>query len=756
MKRIGLSLALALLFFSGCARTPEAKEARFLANGKKHMEKKDYPRAVLEFKNAARAMPKDAEPYYQLGLASLASGDLKMAVAALRKATELSPKHTGAQLKLAELMASSRDASILEEAKKRAEEVLAVSPASIDALDVLALAEWKLGDPEAAEHHLDQALQKFPQSLKSSVALARVKLSTKDLAGAEEVLKKAAQQAPKSADPQVALGEFYVLLRKPPEAEKQFRNALQIDAKNAMALLGLAGLQIRSNRNGEAESTLARLSALPDKRYRHLHAVYLFESGKRDPAIAEFEKLAKEDQNDRAARTRLVAAYLAVNRVPDAEKVLAAALRKNAKDTDALLQRAAIYLRTAKYTEAQQDLNNIVRLQPNSADAHYLLSRVHRARGLGLSQRQELAEAVRLNPNRLPVRIELAQLLIATKGAKSALDLMNEAPAAQKKSLAFITQRNWALLGAGDGAELRKGIDEGIRLARSPELLLQDGILKLVEKNYAAARSSLEESLKQNPEDVRALDALARTYSAQKQSAAGLQKVQEYASKRPKSAPLQHFLGLSLLAAGKRAEARAAFAAAKAANPKFTPADLALAQLDLSEKKYDSARKTLETLLASNDHDSVVHVMLGDLEEQTGHFTAAVEHYRKALDITPDNVLALNNLAYTLANYTNQADEALKYAERAKELAPDNPAVENTLGWVLYRKGLYTEALPHLALAVQKDGTARRKYHLAMAYFKVGERQRAQQNLENALAMDPNLPEAKAAQQVAQASGGQR
>jgi len=57
-----------------CNRSPEAKEANHLKRGEALRDKKDFARAMIEFKNAASAMPKDAEPHYQLGLTYLAMG----------------------------------------------------------------------------------------------------------------------------------------------------------------------------------------------------------------------------------------------------------------------------------------------------------------------------------------------------------------------------------------------------------------------------------------------------------------------------------------------------------------------------------------------------------------------------------------------------------------------------------------------------------------------------------------------------------
>ena len=67
------SLALAL---SGRSQSPTLKTARRLEAVKASAKKKDYKRAILELRNALQATPKNAEIYYQLGLAYRATGDL--------------------------------------------------------------------------------------------------------------------------------------------------------------------------------------------------------------------------------------------------------------------------------------------------------------------------------------------------------------------------------------------------------------------------------------------------------------------------------------------------------------------------------------------------------------------------------------------------------------------------------------------------------------------------------------------------------
>src|SRR5207249_2841498 len=156
----------------------------------------------------------------------------------------------------------------------------------------------------------------------------------------EAIIKQASTANPKSAEPVVALGGLYTIMGEGEAAEQQYRRAVQIDPKSELALLTLANLYGSSNRAEQAERMYEQISALPGRDYKPMHARFLFQSGKRNQAIAEFEKLFQEDPSDRTVRTMLVEAYLAVGDRAGAEKVLTTALRRNANDSDALLQRS--------------------------------------------------------------------------------------------------------------------------------------------------------------------------------------------------------------------------------------------------------------------------------------------------------------------------------------------------------------------------------------------------------------------------------
>ena len=736
-------LPMLIFGLSSCALSPEARRDKYLASGKKLIEKKDYRRAVLEFKNALRAKPRDAEAYYKLGLAYLGAQDVGGAVSCFKKAIELNPKHVGAQLSFAQLLASATNPSLLEEANKRLVSLLSDNPDNPDALNTLALTELKLGKVQDGMGHLSRLLEKDPSQLTSSILLAQAMWAQHDVKGAEGVLKQACEKNPKAAAPLIALGSFYANLNRLPDAEQQFRRALDLASDNLEAQSNLAMLLSQQGHNQEAETFFRRLATSSDANYKPLLGIFLFEQGRRDEAVREFERLHKTDPDDRQARTRLVAGYRAVNRTPDAEKVLSGALKKNPADLDALLQRSELYIAAKNFAQAETDLNQVLHYRPTSGEAHFVLARVRQLQGSALTQRQELGEAIRLNPYLLTARLELAQLLLLANDGKGAIAILDEAPPAHKNLPVLLVQRNWALWTTNNMAELRKGIDQGLAVQRSPDFLIQDGLWKLRAGNYAGARAPLEEALKLNPGDLRALEAIRGTYLAQNQPIQAIQKVKEYAGSALKSAPAQQFLGNLLMVHGDAKEARAALVTANADDPTFIPAYLSLAQLDVTERKFDDAAARLQKVLSLNSGNTTARLWLAHIEETKGNHEQAMKNYRDVVAADPGNAQALNNLAYLTSEYANQPSEALQYAQKAQELAPQNLEYADTLGWILYRKGVYPSALKYLERSGSQRGNVVWKYHLAMAYTRTGDLKRGRELFEAAVKQNPNVPEAK-------------
>lgn len=731
-----LFLCVAAMCGVACKSDPAAKEAKFLARGKSFLEAKDYPRAVLQFSNAARINPKRADTWHQLALAYLGSRQTKQAVEALRRALSIDPNHTAAQLRLSELMVTASDPSILEDAVKRLDKILATDSNQADALDLLAIAELKLNRPEDAVHHLEQALDRFPGRLRSSAALAAVQFSKRDYAAAEKTLRSATAADPKSADAAIALAQLYALENKTGDAEAELRRAISVDASSTAAWMALAALQTSQGKMDEAEQSYQKVASFPKSDFRHAHAAFLLRRGRNDDAIREFQKLAADEPSDRAARLRLLAAYVKVGRPSDALALIAETLKKNPKNSDALLIRSQMNLRQGKPEDAEADLQQVLHFNPGSADAHYGLSQVYAQTGRQRMRQKELSEVVRLRPDLLAARAELARAQVAAGHADVALQTIEAAPARQKTTVGFTIERNWVLLALNRLDDASAGVNAALSAVRAPNLVLQRGIIKQMRKDYAGAAQDAQAALRESPRDSGALLLLMNAYLARHENAKAIEAAR--AAVRDAADPaMMVFAGEWLERLGKADEARGAFAAAAARQPGFLPAEMASALIDLREGKANEAKTRLLAVIAKDPQNDSALLLLGNIEYAAKNYAAALSYFRPVADRRPESVVALNATAYLLA--MGDPNQGLKYAEAALELAPDDAMVQDTAGWVYYRKGMYEKAVGYLEAAVAKQASPLREYHLGMAYLKSGDRARGSKLLNAALAKDPNL-----------------
>src|ERR1022692_4924917 len=241
------------LTFVNCTGSPEARCARHLASGKKLLAAKDYARAMLEFRNAVSAMPRNPEPLYALGLAYVATGnasDFQVAVKSFSKALELDPKHAGARLELARLMALTRDKPTLADSERRIRALMSDTGDTAEKLNVLAMTELKLGKPGEAAQDLERALALAPEDFSSAALLATAKLAQRDGAGAEEVLRKAIASSPGSPDAIILLGRVYAFQKQLTQAAAAFQRALDISPKNQTALMFLGETQLAKSEDG--------------------------------------------------------------------------------------------------------------------------------------------------------------------------------------------------------------------------------------------------------------------------------------------------------------------------------------------------------------------------------------------------------------------------------------------------------------------------------------------------------------------------
>jgi Tfp pilus assembly protein PilF len=148
-----------------------------------------------------------------------------------------------------------------------------------------------------------------------------------------------------------------------------------------------------------------------------------------------------------------------------------------------------------------------------------------------------------------------------------------------------------------------------------------------------------------------------------------------------------------------------------------------IAQAYEKGKRWTEMAKALdesEKLASSNAEKAGVCFMRGAMLERQKQFDASEKQFRKVLELDPKHSDAMNYLGYMLADRNVRLAEAAQLVGKALELQPENGAFLDSMGWVRYRQGKYSEAQGLLERALEHMPDPTVYDHLGDVYAKLG------------------------------------
>lgn len=130
--------------------------------------------------------------------------------------------------------------------------------------------------------------------------------------------------------------------------------------------------------------------------------------------------------------------------------------------------------------------------------------------------------------------------------------------------------------------------------------------------------------------------------------------------------------------------------------------------------------------------------------ERAGRVKESVDVLEHLLRDRPEDPVLLNALGYTLADHALDLPRAESLIHKALAATPDSPAVLDSLGWVRYRQGDPSGALPELEHAYSLEHDADIAAHWGEALWTSGKHQEARRVWASAVARAPAAPLLKA------------
>ena len=759
--RLLVSCVLLTGLLVGCTRDPNVRKQKYFDSGEKYFSQGKYREAAIQYSNAIQIDPRFAQAHFQLSQSYLRIGDSQRAFQELSRAVELAPDNYRAHADIANLLLTVRgqdgaaDPDALKQAKPHLDLLRDKQPNAAATHEAWA-------NYFAAQNKLPDAIQEMQQaiSLDSTrsepyLVLALLQMRANSADAAEASLKKAVSVDPKSMNAQLALGTFYQSRNRFLEAEQQFRHAIDVDPKSPDARASLVRVLMQEGKKDEVEPFLQKTKkdlADDPQGYRML-GDYYFAQGDLDKALTEYSSIYSEHPKDLAARKNYVQLLILKNRLDEASKLTAELLKANPNDSDSLIYKGEIQMRQKDLAGAVQSLQTALHNDPDNAIAHYQLGNAYAQQRDSARAQSEWQEAVRLRPSLTDAQRSLASVELA-RGEYDALlrtaqQIITYQPSSPDgfllKAVAEMAQQKFSDAQHDTETAMERAPD-------SPAPLVQMGNIQFAQKHFSESEKCYRQALDKNPSSTEGLSGLINTYTAQKQIDKAISATNAQISKSPDNSNFYYLLG-SVLFSGKKDYSGAEAALRKSVDLDKENVD-AIEKLGSVMSAVGSTDRAIALYLqATKDHPREVrfYVLAGHLYSAQQNWDQAKSMYQQALNISPDNPVASNDLAYVILQQGGNVDVAMNMAQTARRAMPDSPNVADTLGWAYYQKGIYQSAISQFQEALrlnQKMGApedAELHYHLGLAYQKTNQLSLAKQHLEKAVKINPENADARKA-----------
>lgn len=705
-----MMICLLLVVPAGCSQPSEEQLAQHVDRGDRYARQQKFQEAVIEYKNAARGAPNDVSIHWKLAQAALKINDHQTAFVALQRVTTLDSRHYDAKDTLGRMYLA---AGMMKEAARIAESLVTTHGQRAAGYVLQGHVAAREGNPASAIAQFEQAVQRDPSMDETMVAVGHLHLLQQNPAQALAWYDRALKANPDSIEAHVARGNYYFAAGRAGDGEKDFDRAVSLSQGSEDTRLAIAVQHLTQGRPYRAEQELL--------------------------AIVEGMK-------SRKAHVLLAELQLELGKIPEAERLVAAILKNGERDSAAMYLQGRIALADQRRGDARSFFEDLIRRDSGMAAAHLYLGVLNLLEGRRAAGEQQVLEAIKLDPDSSKPHLVLAELYLNedlfAKAEREAFEVLRRNPAHIEAAVlygdSFFLRDDWGRAESVYSAILKYLPDSPIGPTKMAALKRRQGF-------KAQAADWLAEAVKRSPRDHGLMsEYLLSLLPEQREKAARL--LTEYLSKAPKDSLRWEVAGRAHLAMRHPAQAEEAWRTATELSPGDPRSAYQLAQLYIAHNKPAAAEATLHKVLERDDTYEAAHTSLGVLLATQGRRDEANAQYRRALELRPTDYVAANNLAASLADQDGSLDEALRYGRLALTAVPSSPAVQDTVGWIYFKKGSLEEAYPLLTAAVNELGdNPTVRYHHAMLLAQRGDRASAAAELEAALSLSKNFPDAKEA-----------
>jgi len=763
---------LALSIFLALTACSSQSKQKHIARGEEYLQKRKFQEAVMEFRAAADIDKTSAEAHWGLARSYENLGQFYETLENLRRSIELNSDNLEAKTKLGNYLLLGQPPQIAE-TEKLLQEVFDRDPNFIEGhiLKANLFAVQKKSEKEILDV-LNHAVSLNPNRTESYVSLSRFLMKLDRKQEAEQTIQKAISVNPNAAAGYLEYGRFLTFVERLPQAEAQYKKAIEVEPANIEAREGQAEFYLGQHQLERAEQSYKELVQVQENSpsSRMKLANFYADNNRKDDAIRVFSEIVTETPEYARARYRLGEIYLDRKENGKVVEQTEELLKLNDNDAEAFMLRARVSMQENKAEEAVKDLEEILKKQPSQKNALFYMTQARLALGQIDQARAFIGDLEKYHPNFLKTKLLKIQASFSGGEPENALRQANELLDAVKKSyptaeldaqgleelrVRALTARGLAHLELGKLVEAKADLQFVQSLSpNSSAAMVNLAKVFVAEKNLAEAANLYERALTSDGKNFDALNGLINVLTRQKQFDAAHQKINqaiEANAGRKDLSPALYYLNANIYTAQKNADAaEAELKKAIEIDDAYLPAYSSYAAMLAARNQRVEAIEQYKKVVGLKP-SAAVHTLIGILEESLGNALDAEKEYRRALEIAPGSPIAANNLAWLLAANGGNLDEALRLAQTVVNKNQSIAGYHDTLGWIYFKKELYSPAVEQFKRAVALDEAESNRsgnqtnsayrLRLGMALASAGDKPSARREVEISLQNGRNLSE---------------
>lgn len=633
------------------------------------------------------------------------------------------------------------------EARDILQDILKAAPNHPQAILMMGATQLALDAPVQAESYLSNYVKSVPGNPYARRLLAYAYIKNKQPEKAIDVLSPLLASNTQDSAVLALAGDAYLQLKDYAKSTEYLEKAAQAQPKNASLRteLALSKLGAGDISQGTADlETAADMEGSPLQTDLALISAY-FSKREYDKAFKAIDGLEKKQPNSPLPHVLRGGAHLAKQDTINARKSFEKALAINPAFYPAAANLATLDMRDKNPATARKRFESVLSADKNSIPAMVALATLERSAGNEKGFLDWLEKAVHADPKALKPRILQVEYYVFKKDTARALSIARDAQTANPTNAEALDLLGRAQLAAGEKSNAITTFDKLVAAnPANPFAYLRLATAQGINQNLTEARKSLNKALQLNPDLVDARLSLIGLDLQEKKASAAIQGAQQLQRQQP-NFPGAYTIEGDIYARDRNfAKSLPLYQKAFSLEKSSSNASKLHKALLETGKQKDADAHTAQWLKA-HPEDGAYRGYLGDTYLHQGKLREAATQYQAIVQQTPNNIVALNNLAWVLQKLKDP--QALAYAERANKLLPDNPPIMDTLGWILLEQGKTDRAIDLLQKALSKTpDSAETRYHLALAFHRKGDNMRSENELKRVLNTGANFAQRQEAE----------